>query len=135
MMYLILILFSKVCYSRESVYIDQIGNYNNISIDQTAGYYATNSNINANVRDDNNEINISQNVSSGTQNVDVFLSGGHKNVSVTQQDGSHSAYISLSGTPVSLNLTQVGNVAQNYSISFNCATVGGCQPISVHQGN
>ena len=133
MKYVILLLVIQVCQARETVYIDQIGNYNTIVADQTSDYYATNSNINATVRDNNNEIYITQNTAIGTQTANVSVSGGNKIVNITQQDGPHSADVTLSGTPTSLSLTQSGTSAQNFYINFNCATVGGCQQIQVQQ--
>jgi len=45
------------------------------------------------------------------------------------------ASISLTGLPSSLNLQQTGSTQQFYGITFNCATAGGCAPITVRQGN
>ena len=57
-------------------------------------------------------------------------------VSVVQKNnGAHNATVTLTGTqPTDLSLSQVGNTTQNYSLSQNCITSGGCS-ISVSQGN
>ena len=81
-----------------------------------------------------NTVNATQ-TGSGSHYLDISLSGGNKSVT-TLQEGSanHMASITLSGNPVSINTIQSGTTQQYYSINFNCATSGGCSPITVTQG-
>lgn len=92
--------------AKAQIYIEQIGNYNNVLVEQSGSHYA-----------------------------DIKVSGANKTVDVLQQGtASHAASVTLSGEPVNLSLTQVGSVNQTYSITSNCATPGGCGPIIVRQG-
>ena len=56
-------------------------------------------------------------------------------VSVEQTGyAAHTGTITLTGTtPTTLNLTQQGTVAQSYSLTQNCVTIGGCS-VSITQG-
>ena len=72
---------------------------------------------------------------SGNHYAEINLSGGSKTVDLLQQgSAAHMAKITLSGQPVGLNLSQSGSTQQFYSINYNCATAGGCQAITVQQG-
>jgi len=112
------------------------GNNNTVNVEQVAltetngfskGAFVT-------VSDNNNNITINQK-NAANDYASVILSGGNKTVNVTQQgNGSHMADITLSGQPAALTLTQSGSTQQNYSINFNCSTVGGCAAIQVQQG-
>ena len=87
-----------------------------------------------NIADNNNTLLLQQK-DSGSHYADVTISGGNKNVDIHQQgSASHMTKIGLTGMPVDLSLTQSGSTQNFYSINFNCATVGGCQKISVTQG-
>jgi hypothetical protein len=108
------------------------GNSNNATITQqsTGGNKAAF----ATVLNNNNTVNILQK-DSGSHYASVNLDGGNKNVDVTQEgSGNHMANVTLTGNPTDLSLTQSGSNQQFYSIMFNCATAGGCDPISVQQG-
>jgi hypothetical protein len=84
---------------------------------------------------DNNNSLLLQQKDSGNHYAEVNLSGGNKNVDILQQgSASHMTRVGLSGLPVNLNLIQSGSTQQYYSINFNCATTGGCAPITVQQG-
>ena len=86
------------------------------------------------VNDSNNSVLLTQK-DSGNHYAEVSLSGGSKNVDILQQgSGNHQAKVGLTGLPVDLSLTQSGSTQQSYSINFNCATAGGCQKITVSQG-
>jgi hypothetical protein len=86
------------------------------------------------IADSNNTVMLQQK-DSGNHYAEVNLSGGNKNVDILQQgSGSHMTRVGLSGLPVNLNLIQSGSTQQYYSINFNCATAGGCVPITVQQG-
>jgi hypothetical protein len=111
------------------------GNTNTIDLEQTTttatsfgkGIFAT-------VADDNNLLSIHQ-TDEGNHYATVNLSGGNKNVSIIQEGAApHMSEVILSGQPASLNLRQSGATQQIYSINSNCATAGGCAPISVQQG-
>lgn len=87
-----------------------------------------------NIQDNNNSVIIQQK-DSGSHYAEVTLSGGNKNVDITQQGSAgHMARINLSGLAQDLSLTQSGSTQQFYSITSNCATVGGCAKITVNQG-
>lgn len=86
------------------------------------------------VADTNNTLNLTQ-TGTGNHYLDVNISGGSKSVTTLQEgSGNHMTSITLTGLPVSINTIQSGATAQYYSINFNCATVGGCAPITVTQG-
>jgi hypothetical protein len=112
--------------------LNVFGNTNTANLTQTStgggkGIYAT-------VNNSNNSLTIQQK-DSGNHYAEVLLTGGNKTVDITQQgSGNHMARIELSGAPVGLSLTQSGSTQQHYSINYNCATAGGCGPITVTQG-
>ena len=111
--------------------VNVIGNSNLINLEQrsTGGTKA----MFVNVQDNNNILNAQQK-DNGNHYLEVNLAGGNKNVNVLQEgSAAHMASISLSGSPVGLSLSQSGGTQQFYSITFNCATSGGCAPISVQQ--
>jgi hypothetical protein len=111
--------------------VNVIGNSNLINLEQrsTGGSKA----MFVNVQDNNNILNAQQK-DNGNHYLEVSLTGGNKNVNVLQEGSAgHMASISLSGSPVGLSLSQSGGTQQFYSITFNCATSGGCAPISVQQ--
>lgn len=102
-------------------------NINQISRDGAKGAFVS-------IRDNNNSLTLNQ-TGNGSHYADVTLTGGNKTVDITQEGPqAHQASITLTGLPSSLNLLQTGTVGQSYSIQFNCATAGGCAPISVTQG-
>jgi hypothetical protein len=109
-----------------------IGNGNTVDVKQQStggskGAFVT-------IYDNNNSLLLQQK-DSGNHYAEVNLSGGNKNVDILQQgSASHMTRVGLSGLPVNLNLTQSGSTQQYYSINFNCATAGGCAPITVQQG-
>jgi len=111
--------------------VNVIGNSNLINLEQrsTGGTKA----MFVNVQDNNNILNAQQK-DNGNHYLEVSLTGGNKTVNVLQEGSAgHMASISLSGSPVGLSLSQSGGTQQFYSITFNCATSGGCAPISVQQ--
>ena len=112
------------------------GNSNLITIDQNSYNVISNFGKGAfiNITDNNNSLNLQQ-TDGGSHYANLELSGGNKNVGIIQQGAAnHMTDIKLSGQPVDLNLQQSGATQQYYSINFNCATVGGCAPIQVQQG-
>ena len=108
------------------------GNSNNVTITQqstggTKGAFVT-------INNNNNTVLLQQK-DSGSHYADVSLSGGDKNVDILQQgSASHMTKIGLTGLPVDLSLSQSGSTQNFYSITFNCATTGGCPKITVTQG-
>jgi hypothetical protein len=112
------------------------GNFNLVDIDQNSYSVVSNSGKGAfiNITDDNNYFTLQQK-DNGNHIAYVSLSGGNKHVDILQQGSAdHMALVQLSGQPVDLSLQQSGATQQYYSINFNCATVGGCAPIQVQQG-
>jgi hypothetical protein len=115
-------------------YIDLkvVGSSNNVNLLQqstggTKGAFV-------NIQDSNNSL-VLQQKDSGSHYAEVSLTGGNKNVDILQQgSGNHMARVGLTGLPVDLSLTQSGSTQNFYSISFNCATAGGCPKITVTQG-
>lgn len=90
--------------------------------------------IHVTVNNSNNSLTVLQK-DAGNHNAEIILSGGNKTVDVTQQGSAgHTAKIELSGSPVGLTLIQQGSTQQYYSINYNCATAGGCAPVTVTQG-
>jgi hypothetical protein len=120
--------------STQTNYIDLelTGNSNTVNLTQTStgggkGIFASVSN--------NSNILTVQQKDAGNHYAEINLSGGSKTVDLLQQgSAAHMAKITLSGQPVGLNLSQSGSTQQFYSINYNCATAGGCQAISVTQG-
>lgn len=112
------------------------GNNNLIDIDQNSYSVISSAGKGAfiNIANDNNHFTLQQK-DSGDHISYVNLLDGNKTVNILQQGtGNHMADITLSGQPVGLSLQQSGATQQFYSINFNCATFGGCQPIQVQQG-
>ena len=109
-----------------------LGNTNTVNITQQStgggkGAFVT-------VNDNNNSITIQQK-DNGSHYASVSVSGGGKNVDILQQgSASHMANVTLTGQPAGLSLSQSGSTQQFYSISYNCATAGGCAKITVNQG-
>ena len=92
----------------------------------------------SNVTGNSNTLQATQTGASGHY-LDVSLSGNSNSAYVNQSNsganGANAATISLvnGGGPASINLTQTGG--QTYNILSTCLTVGGCQTITVRQGN
>lgn len=114
-------------------YTTLTGNSNDITVTQTSTGGAKGAFVN--VQNNNNAVSISQ-TDSGSHYAEVSVSGGNKTVDIQQSgSASHMASVQLSGNPTSLSLQQSGTTQNFYSIQFNCATAGGCSPITVKQGN
>jgi hypothetical protein len=110
-----------------------IGNFNTVKIEQTSTGGGKGAFVN--VQDNNNSLTLKQQ-DNGSHYAEVNLSGGNKTVDILQQGSAgHMASVTLTGPqPSSLNLIQAGTTQQYYSITNNCATAGGCAPITVTQG-
>ena len=76
---------------------------------------------------DDNEVYARQ-AQNGDNTLTQTIYNDGNDVSVNQRDnGAHTATITLTGTnPTDLFLLQKGNTTQNYSLSQNCLTSGGC---------
>ena len=76
---------------------------------------------------DDNEVYARQ-AQNGDKTLTLTIYNDGNDVSVNQRDnGAHTATITLTGTnPTDLFLLQKGNTTQNYSLSQNCLTSGGC---------
>jgi len=110
-----------------------VGNYNTVGLVQTDG--TTQKQTFANVNGNNNVLNASQ-TGIGNHYLDVSLNGNGNSATVNQYGNTaNAATLSLTnaGGPASVNLTQTGG--QVYNITTVCVTAGGCQPITVKQGN
>lgn len=108
------------------------GNSNSVNLLQqstggTKGLFAT-------VSGNNNTLDVQQK-DNGDHYLDIKLSDGNQSATVLQQgSAAHMARIDLSGQPSSINLTQQGSTQQFFTIEQTCATSGGCQAISITQG-
>lgn len=113
--------------------VNVVGNYNTVGLIQTDG--TTQKQTFASVTGNNNTLSTSQ-TGLGAHYLDVSLTGNGNTATVNQYGNTaNAATISLTnaGGPASVNLTQTGG--QTYNISTVCVTAGGCQPITVKQGN
>lgn len=109
-----------------------IGNNNNASLSQISS--GGGKGIFVKISGNDNSIN-SQQKDNGNHYLDIDLNGNNKHIDVLQQgSGNHMGKITLSGQPTDLSLSQGGSSNQFYSINFNCTTSGGCDKISVQQG-
>ena len=112
------------------------GNSNTVDIKQrtSSETSAFGKGVFASISGNSNSLIVDQK-NSGNHYAEINLTGGSKTVDLLQQgSAAHMARITLSGQPVGLNLSQSGGTQQFYSINYNCATAGGCQAISVQQG-
>ena len=84
-------------------------------------------NMTVNIYADDNEVYARQ-AQNGDKTLTLTIYNDGNDVSVNQRDnGAHTATITLTGTnPTDLFLLQKGNTTQNYSLSQNCLTSGGC---------
>ena len=84
-------------------------------------------NMYVNIYADDNEVYARQ-AQNGDKTLTLTIYNDGNDVSVNQRDnGAHTATITLNGTnPTDLFLLQKGNTTQNYSLSQNCLTSGGC---------
>lgn len=110
-----------------------VGNFNTVNIEQTSTGGAKGAFVN--IQNNNNSLILKQQ-DNGNHYAEVNLSGSSKTVDILQQgSAAHMASVTLTGPqPASLNLIQAGSTQQYYSITNNCATAGGCAPITVTQG-
>jgi hypothetical protein len=114
-------------------YTNVSGSYNSVNVTQTSTGGGKGAFIN--VANNNNSVTLTQ-TDAGSHYAEVGLSGGNKTVNITQSgSASQMASVQLTGNATSLTLQQTGTAQNFYAIQFNCATAGGCAPITVRQGN
>tara|TARA_R100001198_G_C5216711_1_gene200214 strand:- start:82 stop:975 length:894 start_codon:yes stop_codon:yes gene_type:complete len=84
---------------------------------------------------DDNDVYVRQ-MQNGNKDLDLRIYNDDNEVTITQKNnGAHNATITITGTyATDLSLSQVGNTTQNYTLSQNCITSGGCS-VTVTQGN
>ena len=89
----------------------------------------------ANIYGDDNDVYVRQ-MQNGNKDLTLTIYNDDNEVTINQKNnGAHNATITLNGTqPTDLSLSQVGNTTQNYTLSQNCITSGGCS-VTVTQGN
>jgi len=116
--------------------ITMYGNYNQLAVQQTNQTNALDGhNFDLHLAGDYNEVKIKQQ-SSGVKNIDLTIYNSYNDVFIRQKGNntSHSANITLDGLyGTDLILKQLGTTAQNYNLSVDCITVGGCS-VNVQQG-
>ena len=108
------------------------GDYNTVNTSQTDNTAKASF---VNVQGDLNTVATSQS-GLGQHYLSVNLLGTGNSATVNQSGSTaNNASISITnaGGPGSVNLTQTGG--QNYYINTMCVTAGGCQPVTVRQGN
>jgi hypothetical protein len=91
--------------------------------------------LTANIYGDGNDVYVRQ-MQNGNKDLTLTIYNDDNEVTINQKNnGAHNATITLNGTqPTDLSLSQVGNTTQNYTLSQNCITSGGCS-VTVTQGN
>ena len=117
------------------VRLDIHGDNNLFKGSQKQDSTSVNHDITVNIYADDNDVYVKQ-MQNGNKDFTMTIYNDDNEVSVVQKNnGAHNATVTLTGTqPTDLSLSQVGNTTQNYSLSQNCITSGGCS-ISVSQGN
>lgn len=109
------------------------GNYNNIvgwQANSGSGAHTYNQLIFSSY----NDVYIEQR-GNGDKTISLTTNNDYNDIQLIQKGTGHTASVSLSGTdPTTLNLLQQGYTSQSYSLTQNCATVGGCS-VTVTQGN
>ena len=88
-----------------------------------------------NIYGDYNDV-FSKQLQNGNKTLTGTINNDSNEVAIVQKKtGAHTATITIDGTyPTDLSLTQTGSIAQTYTLTQNCVTVGGCS-VSVTQGN
>lgn len=117
------------------VRLDIHGDDNKFKGSQKQDSSSINHSIIANIYADNNDVYVKQ-MQNGNKTLNLTIYNDWNEASIVQKkNGAHTATITLNGTyPTELFLTQTGDTSQSYTLSQNCATVGGCS-VSITQGN
>ena len=91
--------------------------------------------ITANIYGDYNDVYVRQ-MQNGDKTLTLTINNDYNEASIIQKkQGAHTATVTLNGTyGTNLSLTQTGDIAQTYTLSQTCQTIGGCS-VSVTQGN
>lgn len=117
------------------VRLDIHGDNNKFKGSQKQDSSSINHDLTANIYGDDNDVYVKQ-MQNGNKDLTLTIYNDDNEVTINQKNnGAHNATITLNGTyGTDLSLSQVGNTTQNYTLSQNCVTVGGCS-VSVSQGN
>jgi len=117
------------------VRLDIHGDYNDFKGSQKQDSDTIEHSMTWNIYGDYNDV-FSKQLQNGDKTLTGTINNDYNEVSVVQKKtGAHTATINLSGTePTTLNLVQTGSIAQSYSLTQTCNTIGGCT-VSVTQGN
>tara|TARA_B100000029_G_C17451429_1_gene915123 strand:- start:223 stop:1035 length:813 start_codon:yes stop_codon:yes gene_type:complete len=117
------------------VQLDIHGDDNEFKGSQKQDSSSINHSIKAFIYADNNDVFVKQ-MQNGDKELTLYIYNDDNEVSISQKNnGEHNATITLNGSqPTILDLLQRGNTTQNYTLSQNCITTGGCN-ITVTQGN
>jgi hypothetical protein len=116
--------------------LDVHGDYNHLQGHQTNAGSTSGHTFTSLIFSDYNDIWVRQQYN-GAKTINLTTYNDGNDITLRQKGSwaTHVANITLSGTdPTTLNLLQQGTTTQSYSLSQNCATVGGCS-VSVTQGN
>ena len=116
------------------VRVDIHGDNNDFKAGQKQDSASVNHNMYVNIFGDGNEVYAGQ-IQNGSKTLNLSIYNDNNEVWIKQRkNGAHSATITLSGTyGTDLYLNQAHNsIAQTYTLSQTCATLGGCS-ISVTQ--
>lgn len=71
----------------------------------------------------------------GQNEVTISVTGDYHYIDLTQTGSAdHSADINLTGESIGLEITQSGNMPQNFSLTNNCVNPAGCGVIIIQQG-
>ena len=110
-----------------TLYVDIQGNNNLVKGGQKMGSANRNNNATIEIDSDGNEVFYTQ-AGNGAKTLNLNIDNDSNEVTVHQlQSGGHTANITLDGSdPTTLDLTQQGSNAMNYTLTQNCVTLGGC---------
>ena len=117
------------------VRLDIHGDYNDFKGSQKQDSDSIYHSMTWNIYGDYNDV-FSKQLQNGDKTLTGTINNDYNEVSVIQKKtGAHTATITLDGTyGTDLTLVQTGTVAQTYTLTQNCNTIGGCT-VNVTQGN
>ena len=117
------------------VRLDIHGDYNDFKGSQKQDSDSIYHSMTWNIYGDYNDV-YSKQMQNGDKTLTGTINNDYNTVSTVQKKtGAHTATITLDGTyGTDLTLVQTGSVAQSYTLSQTCNTIGGCT-VNVTQGN
>lgn len=117
------------------VQLDIHGDNNKFKGSQKQDSSSVTHDITAFIYADGNDVFVKQ-MQNGDKDLTLYIYNDDNEVTISQKNnGDHNATITLNGSqPTILDLLQRGNTTQNYTLSQNCITTGGCN-VTVTQGN